>query len=65
MPSNKPQLKTYVTEEVATKFKIIADKERRSTSNLLQVLIENKIAEYESKNGSVIININHNENINL
>lgn len=65
MPSNKPQLKTYVTEETANKFKVIAEKERRSTSNLLQVLIENKIKDYESKNGNVVINIEHNENINL
>lgn len=50
MPSNKPQLKTNVNTEIAEKFKKIAEEQKRSTSNLLSMVIEDYIKEYEKNN---------------
>lgn len=55
MATNKPQIKGYISEENAAKFKIIAKKEKRSTSNLIEVLIEKAIEEYEKENGPIIL----------
>lgn len=55
MPSNKPQLKAVVEFEEYEKFKIIANTENRTVSNLLQTLIKNQIKEYEEKHGTINI----------
>ena len=55
MPSQKPQLKTYVNNETYEKFKLIAKKENRSASNLLEFLILEKIEMYEKNNGTINI----------
>lgn len=53
MPSNKPQLKTYVDITTYDKFKIIASKENRSASNYLELLILKEIENYESQHGTI------------
>lgn len=58
MPTNKPQLKTYVSEEQAYKFKIIAEQQGRTTSNLLGYLVKQTIDTFEKSNGT--INIKNN-----
>lgn len=71
MPTNKPQLKTYVTEEQAYKFKIIAEQQGRTTSNLLGYLVKQTIEDFEQSNGTiniknnVTISNNSNGNINI
>lgn len=53
MPTNKPQLKTYVDTTTYEKFKIIADKENRSISNFLELLILKEIERYENEHGNI------------
>lgn len=64
MPSNKPQLKTYVDISTYEKFKLIAESEHRSASNYLELLILKEIKEYENKHGNIqvgkIINMGDN-----
>lgn len=55
MPSKKPQLKAIVEIDDYEKFKMIADNENRTISNLLQTLIKEKIKHYESENGQINI----------
>lgn len=55
MPTKKPQLKTYVDENTYQKFKLIASKENRSASNMLELLILDKIKTYEKNNGTINI----------
>lgn len=56
MPTQKPQLKTYVHETTYNKFKILAEYEHRSTSNYLELLITTEIKRYESEHGEIKIN---------
>ena len=69
MPSNKPQLKAVIDVEEYNKFKAIAEAENRSVSNLLQTLVKDKIKEYETKHGSIKINMLKNNgtihNVNM
>lgn len=59
MPSNKPQLKTYVDTPTYEKFKIIANNENRSASNYLELLVLREIENYELKHGTISIkNVN-------
>lgn len=63
MPSQKPQLKTYVEPMTYEKFKLIAEKQNRSASNYLEFLILNEINKYESENGNINIKtVNMNDN---
>lgn len=55
MPTKKPQLKTYVKIDTFEKFKLIADKENRSVSNMLEILVLEKIENYEKSNGTIKI----------
>lgn len=55
MPTKKPQLKTYVKNDTFEKFKLIADKENRSVSNMLEILVLEKIENYEKSNGTIKI----------
>lgn len=55
MPTKKPQLKTYVNESTYEKFKIVAIKENRSASNMLELLVIEKIENFEKNNGTINI----------
>lgn len=59
MATNKPQLKTYVQPEHYDKFKTIAEKQHRTISNLLELLVIREIKNYESQNGIIKINTIH------
>lgn len=69
MPSTKPQLKAIVEQEEYEKFKIIAQEENRTVSNLLQTLVRQKINQYENEHGNLKINMVKNDgtinNINM
>lgn len=53
MPTNKPQLKTYVDTTTYQKFKTIAESEHRSASNYLELLILQEIEKYEAIHGTI------------
>lgn len=53
MSTNKPQVKAYVTEENYKKIRLLAEKEKRSISNMLEYLIEKYITDYEKNNGEI------------
>lgn len=61
MPSNKPQLKAYVDVTTYEKFKTLANKEHRSTSNYIEMLISKEIEQYENKHGNIKINMLKND----
>ena len=60
MPTNKPQLKTYTTQDVIDKFEVIASEESRSMSKELEYIVKEYIKNYESKHGTIRV-----KNINL
>lgn len=53
MPSNKPRLMTYTTDETIKKFEYIANQENRSMSKELEYIIKLYIQEYEKNNGTI------------
>lgn len=53
MPSNKPRLMTYTTQDVIDKFEIIASEENRSMSKELEYIVKEYIKLYESKHGNI------------
>lgn len=53
MPTNKPQLKTYTTQEIIDKFEIIARNENRSMSKELEYIVKQYIESYEHCNGTI------------
>ena len=53
MPSNKPQLKTYTTNEVIKKFEIISKYENRSMSKQLEYIVKEYIKNYETEHGEI------------
>ena len=55
MPSTKPQLKTYTTQEIVEKFNYIADNENRSMSKHLEYIVKKEIEKYESEKGEIKI----------
>ncbi len=66
MPSKKPRLMTYTEQETIDKFETISKQENRSMSKQLEYIIKKYIQEYESKNGSIIIqNNSHFGDINI
>lgn len=60
MSTQKPQLKTYVNEDIYNKFKILAKKQHRSTSNYLELLAIKEINDYEAAHG--VIELPEDEN---
>lgn len=65
MPSNKPRLMTYTTQDVIDKFEIISAEENRSMSKELEYIVKEYIKSYESKNGEIHVNmIQNNGTIN-
>lgn len=66
MPTNKPQVKAYIDNVTYEKFKIIAEKERRSISNLIEFLIIREIENYETHNGNInTVNIGRDNHGNI
>lgn len=61
MPTKKPQLKTYVDEETAKKFTIIAENNYRTVSKQLEFLVKKEIKKYESERGEIIIERTSND----
>lgn len=59
MPSNKPRLMTYTTQDVIEKFAVIAENENRSMSKELEYIVKLYIQNYENQHGTISIkNIN-------
>lgn len=55
MPSNKPRIATYTTEENVRKFKIIAAYKDKSMSDYLSEIIDNTIKNFEAEHGEIKI----------
>lgn len=53
MPSNRPKLMTYTTNEVIEKFKIVSEAENRSMSKQLEYIVKEYISKYEQKHGTI------------
>lgn len=53
MPSKKPQLKSYTTQEIVKKFNYIAEKENRTISKHLEYIIKKEIKKYELEHGEI------------
>lgn len=65
MPSQKPQILVRTSEETKIKLQKIAENNKRSVSNMAEIIIENYIESYERKNGSVSIDVHHNKTVNI
>lgn len=57
MPTKKPIVQTVLDEALYLKFSEIAERERRSKSQLTSIAIEQYVEDYEKKNGRVIENL--------
>ena len=55
--TEKPRLGTYTEKKVIEKFKIIAKKNSRSMSQMIEYLVKREIEEYEKENGEIKIQI--------
>lgn len=55
MPSNKPKIVVYTTDEIKRKLEIIADENNRSASSETEMLIKKHIKRYEDDNGEIKI----------
>ena len=55
MPSNKPRIATYTTDENVRKFKVIAAYKDKSMSDYLAELINKAIQEFEVEHGQIMI----------
>ena len=55
MGTTKPQLKTYIENIYYEKFKIVADADGRSVSNMLEQLVRKHIENYEAEHGEIQI----------
>lgn len=55
--TEKPRLGTYTEKEVIEKFKIVAKKNSRSMSQMIEYLVKREIEEYEKENGEIKIQI--------
>ena len=53
MPSNRPKLMTYTTDEVIEKFKIVSEAENRSMSKQLEYIVKEYISKYEQTHGTI------------
>lgn len=49
MPTNKPQVKAFIPQELKEKFEELCKKENRSTSNMIEYLIKQYIEKYEAE----------------
>lgn len=55
MPTKKPRLQTIVEPETYNKVKYLCEKDMRSESQMLSLIISKYIEEYEQKNGEICI----------
>lgn len=55
MPSNKPRIQIIARNITMKKFKVIAEKEQRSISQLGTIAIEKYIENYETQHGPIIL----------
>lgn len=55
MPSNKPKVVVYTTEELKAKLEFIAKENNRSASSETEMLIKKHIRQYEEYNGEIDI----------
>lgn len=53
MTSKKPYIQIRTTEATIKKFAYIAEKDKRSMSNLGELIIDQYIQSYEEKNGKI------------
>ena len=53
MPSSRPKLMTYTTNEVIEKFKIVSEADNRSMSKELEYIVKEYINAYEQKHGTI------------
>lgn len=53
MPSKKPQILIRTNEENKKKLEYIANQEKRSVSNLMEIVIENFLNKYEAENEEI------------
>lgn len=53
MPSKKPQILIRTNEENKKKLEYIANQEKRSVSNLMEIIIENFLKKYETENKEI------------
>lgn len=65
MPSTKPKIVIRTTDEIISKFDIIAKGENRSMSNLGETIIKQYIEGYEKNHGSITINIGRDQTGNI
>ena len=66
MPSIKPKIVIRTTDEIITKFDVIAKGENRSMSNLGETIIKQYIENYESNNGNInTVNIGRDNHGNI
>ncbi|UJB72941.1 hypothetical protein HRE53_30605 (plasmid) [Acaryochloris sp. 'Moss Beach'] len=49
MPTNKPRVGAYISEQLKAKAEIVAESESRSLSNWIAVLIEEAVERAESE----------------
>ena len=55
MPTSKTRIQTIVTQENYEKIKVLCEKEHRTESNLVSMIIDKYIEEYEARNGKITI----------
>ena len=55
MPTNKIPFHLHLDEALLKKIKLIAKRETRSASNLMEHLCKLCVIEYEQKNGEIVI----------
>lgn len=55
MSTDRPKIVVYSDNEALEKLKYIADKYKRSVSNLCDIIIHEYIESYENKNGNIEI----------
>jgi len=55
MPSQKAQIMVRTTDKTKTKLQRIADKEKRSLSNITEIIIEYYIEQYEKEHDVILL----------
>jgi hypothetical protein len=54
MPSQKPRLMTYTTQDLIDKFQFISNYESRSASKELEYIVKQYIENFEVQHGEII-----------
>lgn len=55
MPTKKPVIQCVLEDSIFRKLKVLAGKEKRSTSNIAGRIVTEYIEEYEKENGKIEI----------